>query len=235
MSEKEYEDYTLTDEIETDEIIVDEELPPLQEFQKEELFQSAELKGEEALQEAALEGEQLEDEVLEEKSRETFKQVVTQGFAYKKGENQTFEEKINQEQIKEKRNTSFNAYIYESERKNKRGFRKWLFGGIKLLIFLMCLPFIIIVLGGVFGVAAACVGGSIALIGGGIFLLASAAFFAQVLGNTLILLAITSSITLVATGLLGALICYIVIRWFIYKAKGYYHRHKQNKQIKEER
>ncbi len=132
------------------------------------------------------------------------------------------------------KNTSFQAYVQKSVKENRKGFKGIIFGTLKLIVFLMCLPFIAILLGGVVAIALGAIGGSLALIGSGIFIMAAIAFFSSMLGQTIILLAITSSITLVAAGVLGILISYMVIKWINKTIKSYYHRYQNKRQIKEE-
>ncbi len=136
----------------------------------------------------------------------------------------TQKEDIFQEEPKD---TSFKAHTYQKA-KNQHGFKKWFMKCLKLILFLMCLPFILIVAGvGVF-VAIAFLGGGIGLLGGGLVLLIGSAFFSSYLGGTLIMLGITTSVTLFAAGALAMILFIIVIKALISAIKYYYKKRKQS-------
>ena len=285
MSEKEYEEYTLSDEEEIDEAyenyileheeggerplegksesllyedsqdkkieeagITQQEMEPVKEkalthqiskkdseeeiVQREEKLDTEKIR---EIEEIEVIEEILEDEEepalevnQEEDIKVSLKQGATQGW---QGNQEGFKK---QEEFKPIPNTSFQTYVQENKKKNKRGLRGIIFGTFKLMVFLMCLPFIAILLGGIAAIVLGAIGGSLALIGGGIFIMATATFFSSVLGQTVILLAMTSSITLIASGVLGTLICYVVMKWIILGIKKYYHRHQMKNQMQEE-
>ena len=131
------------------------------------------------------------------------------------------------------KNTSFQSYVYKNE-KNQHGFKKWMVRCAKLILFLMCLPFIAMVAGFLGFVAATFLGGSVGLLGGGVALLIGTAFFSSYLGGSLIMLGMTSAITLLASGTLGMILFVMILKALIRYLKQYWQKRKQKKVMQEE-
>lgn len=126
----------------------------------------------------------------------------------------SIEESVVKEEIDKavrEKDTSFGEYKRQSEMKPRSRFVRLGLGMIKLCVFIMLLPLLLIIAGFIGGGSAAMLGGGIFLIGGGIALLAGTAFFVSKLSTAFIALGLCLAVTLAAVGglvlIIGSICC----------------------------
>lgn len=129
------------------------------------------------------------------------------------------------------KDTSFSKYV-EKEKKKERGFLvKWSLRLIKLILFIMLLPVIGIVGGGVIGVIGVISGGILACIGGGLFTIALTCFVATQVNTMIVALGISAGIAAISFGGIVLIIFMAVIKGIVNVVK----RNRSDKENKEVR
>ncbi|WP_054743057.1 hypothetical protein [Cellulosilyticum ruminicola] len=113
------------------------------------------------------------------------------------------------------KDTSFSSYI-ETEKKKERSFlAKWTIRLVKLILFIMLLPVIGIVGGGMLGVLGGVSLGIVACIGGGLFIIAMICFLATQINATMIALGISVGIAAMSFGGIVLIIFMMMIKGII--------------------
>lgn len=129
------------------------------------------------------------------------------------------------------KDTSFSKYV-EKEKKKERGFLvKWSLRLIKLILFIMLLPVIGIVGGGVIGVIGFISGGILACIGGGLFTIALTCFVATQVNTMIVALGISVGIAAISFGGIVLIIFMAIIKGIVDVVK----RNRLDKKNKEVR
>lgn len=129
------------------------------------------------------------------------------------------------------RDTSFSSYIAADKKRERSFLVKWGTRLAKLILFMMLLPVIGIVGGGVLFIAGGITLGILACIGGGLFILGTTCFIATQVNTTIIALGISTGITAISFGGIVLVLCMM----FIKKMNQLIHQNKANKKNKEVR
>lgn len=138
-------------------------------------------------------------------------------------ENQEEEKKV--EEITGKNDTSFDGYKEKYASKKHRGITKWTIRFLKLVLFLMLLPFICIVLAVIGAILATVAGVIIACIGSGLCILGAICFMSSQISGSLITLGVMSSIALLSLGGIISILTFMFMKGIV----GIFHRRKLNK------
>lgn len=164
-----------------------------------------------------------ESNYMNQYSENNYKESTYQQNDYSKGP-QTFNNQ-------ELRDTSFSSYIAADKKRERSFLVKWGTRLAKLILFMMLLPVIGIVGGGVLFIAGGITLGILACIGGGLFILGTTCFIATQVNTTIIALGISTGITAISFGGIVLVLCMM----FIKKMNQLIHQNKANKKNKEVR
>lgn len=156
-----------------------------------------------------------EEESLEDTYQDIYKEDI------QNNQRNLYEEKVNKEQEQTEykseqqettKDTSFTSYV-EADKKRERSFlAKWSIRLAKLILFIMLLPVIGIVGGGILAVAGGVAFGILTCICGGIFILGTTCFIATQVNAMVIALGISVGITTISFGLIVLSLCIMLIK-----------------------
>lgn len=173
-------------------------------------------------------GEQVDQEAYtEEKQRgnhtESYQESTERENNYNQQANQTRQAQEFNDQYS--RDTSFSSYVEADKKRERSFFVKWGIRFAKLILFIMLLPVIGVVSGGVLFIAGSVLVGILACIGGGIFILGTTCFVATQVNTAIIALGISLGITAISFGGIVLVICMMLIK----KINQLVHEHRVNK------
>lgn len=129
------------------------------------------------------------------------------------------------EEIAAQKDTSFDGYKEKYASRKRRGITKWAIRLLKLVLFLMLLPFIGIVLAAIGAALAAVASVIIACIGSGLCILGAICFMSSQISGSLIALGVMSSIALLSLGGIISILTFMFMKGIV----GIFNRRKLNK------
>lgn len=158
-----------------------------------------------------------EEENMEDTYQETYKND-------KEGDKESlYEEDVNKaeehkqaeyknEQPEMIKDTSFTSYVQADKKRERSFFAKWGIRFAKLILFIMLLPVIGIIGGGVIGIAGGVTFGILTCIGGGVFILGATCFVATQINAMIVALGVSVGITAISFGLIVLILCIMLIK-----------------------
>lgn len=226
MDQKRYEDYHVLDE----ELEVDNDINDINDINEEiidvEIVDGQDKKSsytsvlqdieEEEIKEANTvsytEIEINEEKVLEQDINESA-QIIMYQSAFKKENEQEQYEDISQTFTNQKaRDTSFSSYV-EADRKRERSFLvKWSIRLAKFILFVMLLPVICIIGGGLICIAGGITAGVLGCIFGGLFIVGLTCFIASQVSTTIVALGISTGVLAISFGGIVLILCMMFIK-----------------------
>lgn len=191
-----------------------------------------------------------EEENLQDTTQD-INQDIYRGDIYKediyKEDKQDYQKKLHEEELNKKyeykqteykneqqettKDTSFTSYVQADKERERSFLAKWSIRLAKLILFIMLLPVIGIIGGGILAIAGGVAVGILICIGGGLLILGTTCFVATQVNAMIIALGVSLGITAISFGMIILILCIMLIK----KVNQLIHERKITKKNKEVR
>ena len=196
------------------------------------------------------EEENLQD-TTQDINQDIYKEDIYKEDIYKediyKEDKQDYQKKLHEEELNKKyeykqteykneqqettKDTSFTSYVQADKERERSFLAKWSIRLAKLILFIMLLPVIGIIGGGILAIAGGVAVGILICIGGGLLILGTTCFVATQVNAMIIALGVSLGITAISFGMIILILCIMLIK----KVNQLIHERKITKKNKEVR